>query len=241
MTVRQAIANLEYDGLVDRVRGSGTYIADRPMHRREGVLLSFTEDMHLRGLIPSSRVLSAVMGTATKSDAEALGMDEGDPVVRVSRIRLANETPVALERVTLPASLSAVLDHDLGEESLHVILRSLGHGPAGAWSWVTARLAKSTEAKQLNIPPKAPLLVERRVVIDRDEIPVEHSETAYVTSRYVIDLGLQAAGISARSRAQIDAPTAPAKAPKAAARTSKKRSSTKQARRPSSARKSGKS
>lgn len=241
MTVRQAISNLEYDGLVDRVRGSGTYIAERPMHRREGVLLSFTEDMHLRGLIPSSRVLSAAMGTATKSDAEALGMAEGDPVARVSRIRLANETPVALERVTLPASLSTVLDHDLGEESLHVILRSLGHGPAGAWSWVTARLAKSTESKQLNIPTKAPLLVERRVVIDRDEIPVEHSETAYVASRYVIDLGLQAAGVSARSRAQIDAPTAPAKAPKAAGRTSKKRPSTKQARRPSSARRSGKS
>lgn len=241
MTVRQAIANLEYDGLVDRVRGSGTYIAERPMHRREGVLLSFTEDMHLRGLIPSSRVLSATLGKATKSDAEALGMSEGDPVARVARIRLANETPVALERVTLPATLSSVLDHDLAEESLHVILRSLGHGPAGAWSWVTARLAKPTEARQLNTPPRAPLLVERRVVIDRNDIPVEHSETAYVASRYVIDLGLQAAGVSARARAQIDAPTAPEKTPKAAGRTSRKRSSTKPARRSSSSRSTGRS
>lgn len=240
MTVRQAIANLEYDGLVDRIRGSGTYIANRPMHRREGVLLSFTEDMHLRGLAPSSRVLSAGPAHATKSDAEALGIDEGDPVVRVSRIRLANATPVALERVTLPITLSAVLEHDLQDESLHMILRNLGRGPAGAWSWVTARLAKSSESRELDIAPRSALLVERRVVLDRDDVPVEHSETAYVASRYVIDLGLQAAGLSARSRAQSAAPTAPAKTPKAAGRTSKKAGSTKQARRRSSSRTLGK-
>ena len=41
MTARQAVLNLMREGLVDRRRGAGTFIADNPLHRREGVLLSF--------------------------------------------------------------------------------------------------------------------------------------------------------------------------------------------------------
>ena len=49
MTVRQALAELTNDGLVERRRGQGTFVAHRPVHRRPGVFLSFTEEMNRRG------------------------------------------------------------------------------------------------------------------------------------------------------------------------------------------------
>lgn len=230
MTVRQALANLEHDGLVDRVRGSGTFIAARPMHRREGVLMSFTEDMIMRGLVPSSRLISATIGQATDSDAQWLQVLEGEPVIRIERVRVANDTPIAVETVVLPNWLDDVLEQDLEFGSLHVYLRQLGHGPHEAWSWVSARLASAREAKLLDITKGSALLVERRVVLDSTGLPIEHTETAYVASRYAIDLGLQPAGIPGQRRAHKAAPTAPAKIPSTAGRTSKKARSTKGAR-----------
>src|ERR687892_892126 len=50
MTVRQALQELTNDGLVERRRGQGTFVAHRPVHRRPGVFLSFTEEMHRRGV-----------------------------------------------------------------------------------------------------------------------------------------------------------------------------------------------
>ena len=61
MTARQAVLNLMREGLVDRKRGAGTFIAEAPLHRREGTLFSFTEDMRRRGMIPTSKLISATI------------------------------------------------------------------------------------------------------------------------------------------------------------------------------------
>src|SRR5215211_5148011 len=64
MTVRQALQELTNDGLVERRRGQGTFVAHRPVHRRPGVFLSFTEEMNRRGMQANSRLLSARMEDA---------------------------------------------------------------------------------------------------------------------------------------------------------------------------------
>src|SRR4030095_4776767 len=58
MTVRQAPQELTNDGLVERRRGQGTFVAQRPVHRHPGVFLSFTEEMNRRGAQATSRPLA---------------------------------------------------------------------------------------------------------------------------------------------------------------------------------------
>jgi hypothetical protein len=89
MTVRQALAELTNDGLVERRRGQGTFVAHRPVHRRPGVFLSFTEEMHRRGAQATSRLLSAGLDDPRRPEAEDLGLAPGSRVVRVVRVRLA--------------------------------------------------------------------------------------------------------------------------------------------------------
>src|ERR1700722_12411594 len=55
MTARHALAGLEREGLVDRRRGVGTFVATPKIHFNR--LASFTEQMASRGLPARSRIL----------------------------------------------------------------------------------------------------------------------------------------------------------------------------------------
>src|ERR687895_944662 len=74
MTVRQALAELTNDGLVERRRGQGTFVAHRPVHRRPGVFLSFTEEMGRRGMQATSRLLGAGMEEPRRAEVLRLGL-----------------------------------------------------------------------------------------------------------------------------------------------------------------------
>lgn len=193
MTARQAVMNLMREGLVDRRRGAGTFIANRPLHRREGILLSFTEDMRRRGLKPTSIPISAQLENPSTADIQALKLEAGSKVVVIQRIRLADGVPLSLERVALIPQCEAVLESDLASGSLHEALRRIDFAPFTASGWLNARLANAQEAKKLEIASKAPLLVETRVIENEQGTPIEYTETAYVASRYVIDIRLNCA------------------------------------------------
>lgn len=211
MTARQAMVNLDQAGLVERRRGAGTFVAPSRLHRLDNVLLSFTEDMALRGMSAQSRVLSATIATSP-DNAVALGLAPAAWLVCIDRVRLADGVPLARERVFLPGDLHEVLDSDLQNGSLHVALIRLGRVISGARGYVTARLASTEEAELLGLVYPAVLLVERRTITDDRGNPIEHTETAYVASRWVIDTGSFSSQRQS-SEASTAAPTAPAVVP----------------------------
>lgn len=213
MTARQAVMNLAHEGLIERRRGVGSFVAAQPLHRAESVLYSFTQDMERRGLRPHSRVLSAGVGSAP-AEAEALGLPSTAWVVQIDRIRYANDVPVARERVTLPGEFRGVLDADLAGGSLHEAMEGLGRVMGRASGYVMARLASSEDARLLDLELPAALLVETRVVTDIEGRPTERTETSYVGSRWVIDTGPYVQATA--SRAASAAPMAPAQGPSAA-------------------------
>lgn len=191
MTARQAVAALEVDGLVRRMRGSGTFVEERAVHRRLSALTGFSEEMRDRSLRPSSRILDQGARRATKDEACDLDLSPGAGVVFVSRLRLADDLPVAIEHVVLPASLAAVLEFDLENGSLHDALDQLGRHPTQATGSLTARLVTAEEAELLLVSPLAALLVERRLITDTDGEPIERTETRYAGDRYIFDVNLR--------------------------------------------------
>src|SRR5829696_4111801 len=168
MTVRQALQELTNDGLVERRRGQGTFVAHRPVHRRPGVFLSFTEEMNRRGVQATSRLLSAGMDDPRRPETLDLG--------------------VALEDAALVPELGWVLDEDLGGGSLHGALAGRGVVATRAIGTITARLARASETELLDLTPQSALLVELRILYDQDERVFERTETRYVADRYVIDV-----------------------------------------------------
>jgi GntR family transcriptional regulator len=187
MTARQAVQNLAAEGLVRRHRGSGTFIAPKPLHRHTGPLMSFTADMKRRGLIASSQLISAELRDSTPAEADALRLAGKGRVVSIARLRLADGTPMAVEHASLPADCAPVLAGDLETGSLHEAMRLLGRIPVTAATWISARLATPQEAKALGLTPKSAVLLEKRIISDQDDLPVEFTTTVYHPERYVID------------------------------------------------------
>jgi GntR family transcriptional regulator len=188
MTVRQALQELTNDGLVERRRGQGTFVAHRPVHRRPGVFLSFTEEMNRRGVQATSRLLAAGMDDPRQPEVEDLRLAPGSQVVRVVRVRLADGVPVALEDAALVPELGGVLEEDLGGGSLHSALERRGVVATRATGTITARLARASETELLDLAPQSALLVELRILFDQEGRVFERTETRYAADRYVIDV-----------------------------------------------------
>jgi GntR family transcriptional regulator len=188
MTVRQAVQELSVAGLVDRQRGRGTFVAARPMHRRPGVFLSFTEEMARRGMTATSRMVSAGIDSARPEELADLRLAEGADVVRVERVRLADGVPIAFEDAAVLIDHRAVLDSNLEVNSLHGELGRLGVVATSATGTVTARLVTRAESRLLGVAPRTALLVELRLLFDQHGRPFERTESRYVADRYVIDV-----------------------------------------------------
>ena len=190
MTVRQALSLLADQGRVYSVRGHGTFVA-QPHVAKDATLASFTEDMLARGLVPGSRLLGAAEVPAPAAVARALELPEGAPTFRIERLRLADNVPMCLETVNLPARLfPQLLDADL-TSSLYALLGTRFRTTVvrAEQTFSAARLSRR-QSDLLGVPAGSAALVMRRVGVDTRGRLVEHAESIYRNDRYEFRLGV---------------------------------------------------
>lgn len=180
VTVRNAIEDLFRDGLISKRRGAGTFVSpqiDQPL----SVLLGFTADMKRRGAQTSSIILDKSVGLPTPDELLKLGLSPSDRVLRLSRVRLSEDDPLAIEHAVVP--LFAVTFDDVGE-SLYEALRDTGNMPVRALQRLHAAIADEQEAELLGVVPGSPVLhIERRSFLENGR-PIEITKSAYRGDRY---------------------------------------------------------
>ena len=190
MTVRQAIIDLVNEGLLQRERGRGTYVA-KPKIQQGLQLAGFTEEMQRRNLLPGTRLLSLQTVSAAGKPAARLQAAEGEPLHRIIRLRLADDEPMALETSHIPAAcLPDLTAASLASGSLYALLCDCGLQPAYADQAVEAAQARTDEAKLLDIRIKAPVLLIERTTFLRDDRPVEFVQSVYRGDRYTFSFRL---------------------------------------------------
>jgi len=193
-TVTQALDGLAAKGLVDRVHGSGTFVAE-PKFLQPETLTSFTEDMRARGMTPGSIVLGQRVLPASALVARHLELVAGAPVVELHRVRTADGEPMAVEHTYLPASrFPGLQDVDLAGRSLYQALAaSWGVPVAVADQWVGVVRLAGDDARVLRVPAGLPALLFQRLTRDRGGAVVEYVRALYRGDRYELHTRLERA------------------------------------------------
>lgn len=203
MTARRAIDELVRAGLLTREVGRGTFVA-RPAVSVPLQLTSFTDDMLARGSTPSSVVLEVGQVPADEQIAAVFGLRVGEPVFLLSRLRLADGVPIAIERSHLRASLFPGIErHDFAEESLYRVLVDDYDVRFDAGEQVIrAGIARTGDAGTLQIAPDSAVLELVRTSVADGRV-VEWTTSIYPGARF--ELSAQIAPVTAQGSASRSA------------------------------------
>jgi GntR family transcriptional regulator len=188
-TMRRAMEQLVDQGLIVRRRGIGTRVV-QPKVRRPLELTSLHDDLASTGQQPSTTVLSFETVGADAEVACRLRLAEGDPVVRVERLRLARQQPIARMTNWLPADIVTFEEDALGTTGLYDLLRRTGVHLHSATQTVGARSATAAEARELGERRGAALLTMERETLDDHGTVVEFASHLYAASRYSFEINL---------------------------------------------------
>lgn len=174
-TVRKALDELASTGQLNRVTGRGTFVAEPTHELHMPHLLSLTEELHGRGIVPDAQVLAFGPVPASAAGATALGCRTGEPVLHIRRLRTADGTPIVLVDHFLTPGLR--LDRDALQQSLYATLEGvLGVRLEEALHTVSAGLADREEAAMLRIAPGDPVLRFRRTTLGTGGRPLLFEE-----------------------------------------------------------------
>ncbi len=214
MTVRQALAELQREGLAVAKRGSGVYVSDfTPIVRDEIRRLSsmpwvrgesvWRDETEARDLTVDDLDVSS--GPAPEHIAEALGIAAGDPVWIRSRRFLLDRRRVMLSVSWLPAELvegSAVTTPDTGPGGVYARLGELGYAPTRFREEIRARAAHPDEAERLSLSPAAPVIALTRCAFAGDR-PVELNEMLLDAAVYVLRYDFDAGPVAAEATPRV--------------------------------------
>ena len=162
MTANRSLRELAGEGLVDRVQGSGTTVAQ--LHRISSRLTirDIHEEVTERGHIHTARVLLAAREKSPADLARSLGLRAGASVFHTVLIHMENGVPIQYEdRFVNPAAAPDYLGTDFTETS--PTLHLLRHAPLTEATYsIEACLPSAAEAKELGIKRVEPCLVMHR-------------------------------------------------------------------------------
>lgn len=123
ITVRRALAELENEGLIVRKQGLGTFVSIPKIEQNLASFYSFSEEFQRRGLIPKNEVTEFSVQQPDAEMQRVFSLGKEQEIYAFTRLRFANEIPIAIESTYLPVHLFPGLEREaLVEYSLYQIM-----------------------------------------------------------------------------------------------------------------------
>jgi GntR family transcriptional regulator len=191
--VRQALREIELEGLIIRRKGKGTFVSEPKISESLAQKLTgFYQDMVERGHIIETQVLHHKLVPADKKVAEYLDIDPGTTVIDIKRLRFIKGEPIVLVSSYLPLDLCPELaEADITNKSLYEFLENeCGVIIAYGRRSIEAVAANQTEANLLHMDVGAPMILLDSVSYLEDDTPIEYYHAVHRgdRSRFEVEL-----------------------------------------------------
>ncbi|GAA0371573.1 GntR family transcriptional regulator [Bacillus horti] len=190
-TIRIALQQLELEGRIYRRQGKGTFVSRSKIEQSLTTSnKGFAEQMIDQGLEPETIVIDLQVQPASQAMAQALNLQEKDPLTKLVRLRSASQEPLQYVESYIPWKIAPGLNKEESSGSLFQLLKSKYHVTVGKTiETVEPILADETISGHLNISVGTPCLAVETITLSNDHIPIEYSFAVFRgdRSKFVVE------------------------------------------------------
>lgn len=201
-TVRRALELLREEGLVAPRVGAGWFVTGSSFHQR----LALGSFRHAPSAVAGAgkradrRVVEFGLQRAPDSLAAALGLAAGSTVLHCHWVRLVDGEGLDVASEWVPRDLSGPISPDnASSPGIWETIGRHGHRIVGVRQLVTAGLASDSDAELLGVAAGEPLLLVRRVALDRDGTPLALADHRYLARRFALEVEFSSGPATATS------------------------------------------
>jgi GntR family transcriptional regulator len=189
--VRQALDEMERAGLIYKVKGKGAFVTGRKFEASFAQRAAgFHDSMTGRGHVVSSEVLLQDVVPADAHVARMLGLDVGEPVVALDRVRSVDGVRIQVVRAWMPQRLFPGLERvDLRDASVYAVLAERwGLRPHHGRRTIGAIAIAAADAELLGVEAGSPALLVDSVTRTEDDVAFEYFSAVYRGDRSTFDI-----------------------------------------------------
>ncbi len=186
ITIRKALSRLEEEGLIEHQFSKTPRVKKNAIHRHANRMRGLSEELAQSGIRCSNYILKAELQEANENIAEKMGIEPGEPLVYIERLRYGNGEALCYQTMYLrekycPELLSA----DLAASSIYTMLEQEYKLPiATCKQTITACMSSYRLCALLELPERTALLKVTNLGYLKDGNCFEYALNYYIGGNY---------------------------------------------------------
>ncbi len=185
-TIRKAISNLVAEGLIEKVRGKGTFVVEPKIVHRVGSIYGCTEEILVRGMVPATKLLEITKLSPPESMRVEMRLSESEKIIKLKRLKYADNKPVALLTSYIPSEfVPGICEDNFVDGSLYKTFEQVYHHVLSkAEEVIEAGSASEQQAQILGVQTNSSVLVVNRLTYLENSSVIEKLTAFYRSDVY---------------------------------------------------------
>jgi GntR family transcriptional regulator len=190
-TIRQATNKLEHESLLVRKKGVGTRAIKKTVSTRLNNWLSFSDEMHSKGMEFINYDIKVSWVKADDDIATTLQIETGKKVLKMTRLRGLDKGPFVYFVSYFHPRVGLTGDEDFSRHLYEILEQDYATIPSVSKERISAQAAGVDIAKKLNIKKGDPVLFRKRIVCDPGDRPIEYNLGYYRADSFTYEIDIQ--------------------------------------------------